>query len=193
MQDPWPVNTATIMDAQSGTDCATARSESEQWYALAVKPRHDKVVSKTLGHKGYQTLVPLYKKHDRSSARFKESELPLFPGYVFCRFNPMARLPILMTPGVIQVLGAGRMPIPVDEGEMAALQTALQLQLQVSPYPFLQSGQRVRITEGALAGVEGIVVKLKPCLRIVLSITLLQRSVILEVDGHCVSAEGMAA
>jgi len=87
MQVPGPLETLTTMEAGSGTVCPIAKSEAEQWYALVVKPRHDKVVSKTLEHKGYQTLVPLYKKRQRCAARFKESELPLFPGYVFCRFN----------------------------------------------------------------------------------------------------------
>jgi transcription antitermination factor NusG len=193
MQVPGPLETVTTMEARGGAGCAIAKSEAEQWYALVVKPRHDKVVSKTLEHKGYQTLVPLYKKRHRCATRFKESELPLFPGYVFCRFNAMTRLPILTTPGVIQVLGAGRVPIPVDEGEITALQTALSLQVQVSPYPFLQAGQRVRIRDGSLAGVEGIVMNFKPYLRIVLSVTLLRRSVMLEIDGNCVSAEGLAA
>ena len=170
-----------------------AKSEAEHWYALTVKPRHDKVVSRTLASKGYQTLLPLYKKRYRCAARLKESELPLFPGYVFCRFNPQTRLPILTTPGVLQVLGAGCTPIPVDEVEMASLRKAMSLHLGVSPYPFLQAGQRVRITEGALAGVEGIVVNLKPYLRIVLSITLLRRSVMLEIDSRCVTVEGLAA
>lgn len=170
-----------------------ATKEAERWYALAVKPRHDKAVSRTLEHKGYQTLVALYKKRHGRSARPKESELPLFPGYVFCRFNAMARLPILTTPGVNQVLGAGHVPIPVDEAEMAALQTALRLQLRLTPYPFFKTGQRVRITEGSLAGVEGVIVNHKPCLRIVLSITLLQRSILLEIDSYSVSAEGIAA
>ena len=165
----------------------------EQWYAVAVKPRHDKAVCRTLENKGYEAIAPLYMKRYRQASRWRESELPLFPGYVFCRFNAQARLPILMTPGVIQVLGAGRVPTPVDEAEMASLQTALELQLHLRPYPFLETGQHVRIKEGPLAGIEGVVVDLKPNLRIVLSITLLQRSILLETDSSSVSAEGKAA
>lgn len=180
-------------DPQSQTVSIETRAPAEQWYGIAVKPRHDKAVAKTLEHKGYQTLAPLYRKRHRYAQRFKETELPLFPGYVFCRFNAQTRLPILTTPGVLQILGAGRVPIPVDETEMASLQTALKLQLPVSPCAFLQAGQRVRITDGALAGVEGIIMNLKPCFRIVLSITLLRRSVMLEIDRDCVSTEGLAA
>jgi transcription antitermination factor NusG len=172
------------------------RSEAEgraphQWYALAVRPRHDQAVSRTLENKGFQTFVPLYKKRHRYATRFRETELPLFPGYVFCRFSPQTRLPILTTPGVIQILGAGRLPIPVDETEMESLQTALRLHLPFWPHSFLEAGQRVRISEGALTGVEGVVMTYKQCLRVVLSITLLQRSVLLELDRDYISTEGI--
>jgi transcription antitermination factor NusG len=173
------------------SESVTTPVSAQQLYALAVKPRHDTAVSGALEHKGYQTLLPLYKKHRRYSARTRESELPLFPGYIFCRFNSSTRLPILTTPGVIQILGAGRTSIPVEESEITSLQTALRLQLPVQPIPFLETGQRVRITEGALLGVEGIVMGFKQCLRLVLSISLLQRSVLLEIDRDCVSPEGL--
>jgi transcription antitermination factor NusG len=182
----------TAMLAGNGADCDVAEAGvQQQWYALAVKPRHDKAVSKTLENKGLQTLVPLYKKRHQYAARSRETELPLFPGYVFCRFSLRARLPVLITPGVIQILGAGRLPIPVDEAEMESLQTALRLRLPIQPHSFLEAGQRVHITEGALAGIEGVVMSDKPALRVVLSITLLRRSVLLEIARDCVSTEGI--
>jgi transcription antitermination factor NusG len=81
------------------------------------------------------------------------------------------------------------MPIPLCETEITSLQTAINAQLRIQPYPFLQVGQKVRINKGALAGVEGIVVSVKQCLRLVLSITLLERSVALEIDRDQASAE----
>src|SRR5258708_318440 len=164
--------------------------ESHQWFALAVKPRFDKAVARALEVKGYETLLPLYKKH-RNGARSKISELPLFPGYVCCRFDVQSRLPILTTPGVIQVLGAGNMPMPLSDVEVNSLQTALKTQHPVVPYPFVDAGQRVRINSGALAGVEGIVISFTQRLRLLLSITLLQRSVLLELDRDLVSVEGI--
>lgn len=160
-----------------------------QWFALTVKPRYDKAVARRLETQGFQTFLPLYKKQHKYGARLKESELPLFPGYVFCRFNALARLPILTTPGVTQILGIGGKSIPLSEDEIASLQTAVQAQLPLQPFPFLQVGQRVRIGKGVLAGVEGIVISSKQCLRLVLSITLLQRSVLLEIDRDQISAE----
>jgi len=140
-------------------------------------------VAKQLCHKSYEILLPLYECRRRWSDRIKELELPLFPGYVFCRFNPLDRLPILVTPGVIRVVGIGKVPMPVDDAEMAAIQTALQSGLPRQPWPFLQIGQRVRVECGPLCGLEGILVDFKGRHRLVLSVTLLQRSVAVEVDG----------
>jgi transcription antitermination factor NusG len=160
-----------------------------QWFALAVKPRSDKAVARTLEMKGFQTFLPLYKKRHKYAARFKEFELPLFPGYVFCRFQAVTRLPILTTPGVTQILGAGNKPIALSETEISSLQTAIRARVPIHPFPFLRLGHKVRIDKGALAGVEGIVMSHKPYLRLVLSITLLQRSVMLEIDRDQVIAE----
>ena len=167
------------------------RCNAPQWFALAVKPRYDKAVARTLNTRGFETLLPLYKKQHKYGARLKQSELPLFPGYVFCRFNAPARLPILTTPGVIKILGIGNKSIALSEDEIASLQVAIQAQVPLQPFPFLEVGQKVRIDKGALAGVEGIVISFKQYLRLVLSITLLQRSVLLEIDRDQVSAENV--
>ena len=160
-----------------------------RWYALAVKPRHDKSVARTLESKGYEALAPTYRKRHFYGPRTKQTELPLFPGYVFCRLDVSKRLPVLTTPGVIQFLGAGRLPLAVDETEIASLRQAVLAGAPLTPYPYLQAGHRVRIEEGSLAGVQGVVVSLKQGPRVVLSITLLQRSVLLEIDCGNVSLE----
>jgi transcription antitermination factor NusG len=163
---------------------------SAQWFALVVRPRFEKAVARRLELKGYETLLPIYKKYRKYGTRSKSSELPLFPGYVCCRFDVQARLPILMTPGVIHVLGAGNMPIPISEMEISCLQTAIRARLSLQPFAFVNAGQRVRISSGVLAGMEGIVLKSKPGLRLILSVTLLQRSVMLEIDHDQICAGG---
>jgi transcription antitermination factor NusG len=181
------------MNSYSPLVSADHNSNSEtdipQWFALAVKPRFDKVVARTLANKGYETLLPMYKKRHTYAARNKESELALFPGYVFCRFNVLTRLPILTTPGVTQILGMGNRPSPLSEAEMFSLQKVLDVRFPLRPFPFFQAGQRVRIEGGMLTGVVGIVIRIKDSLRLILSISLLQRSVLLEIDGYQVSLE----
>jgi transcription antitermination factor NusG len=145
-----------------------------------VKPRFDRAVARALERKGFETFLPVYTKH-HTAAHPADSELPLFPGYVCCRFDAQDRVSILTTPGVMQVLGAGNIPIALADAEVASLQTAIRARFPVQPFPFIEAGQRLRIEQGALAGVEGIVMSFKQTLRLVLSITLLQKSVLLEI------------
>jgi transcription antitermination factor NusG len=152
------------------------------WYALRIKSRHEKIVASALFGKGYEVFLPLYRDRRRWSDRMKELELPLFPGYLFCRFDVMKRLPILTTPGIVQLVGVGKTPLPVDDAEITAIQSIVISRLNAQPWPYLQVGQRVRIEQGPLTGLEGILIALKKTHRLVVSVTLLQRSVAVEVD-----------
>jgi transcription antitermination factor NusG len=153
------------------------------WFALSVKNRHEKVVRQLLTNKGFETFLPLYTRRHQYARRAREFDLPLFPGYLFCRFDPTACLPIVTTPGVLRLVGFGRTPTPLDSVEIASIQRAIEAKVSVVPHPYWRSGQKVRIGSGALAGVEGVVVGDRPTLRLVLSVTLLQRSVSLEIDA----------
>ena len=153
------------------------------WYALRVKSRYENTVATHLQGRGYESFLPVYKCQRRWSDRFKEIELPLFPGYVFCQFSPLNRLPILSIPGVVHVVGVGRTPIPIDESEIAAIQAAIKSGLPSQPWPFLQVVNRVRIEYGPLCGLEGILSGFRGHQRLVLSVTLLQRSIAVQVDA----------
>ena len=111
---------------------------------------------------------------------------------MFCRFNAQKRLPILVTPGVIAVVGRGKVPVPVDDSEIGALQAIVSAGVQAEPWPFLELGQKVRIESDALQGLEGVLIQFKGNHRLVLSVSLLQRSVALEIDRSCVTPIGAA-
>jgi transcription antitermination factor NusG len=155
---------------------------SNSWYALRIKSRHERIVASALFGKGYEVFLPLYRDRRRWSDRMKELEMPLFPGYLFCRFDVAKRLPILTTPGIVQVVGMGKTPLPVDDTEIAAIQSIVVSRLKAQPWPYLQVGQRVRIEQGPLTGLQGLLIALKKTHRLVVSVTLLQRSVAVEVD-----------
>lgn len=167
------------------------------WYVLRVRSRFEKTVATHLHARGYTSFLPLYKCRRRWSDRFKEMEFALFPGYVFCQFNPLNPLPIVSIPGVVCLVGVGRTPVPVDETEMAAIQAAVKSGLPNRPWPFLQVGQRVKIEYGPLCGVEGILLCFRGHQRLVLSVSLLQRSVAVHVDEAWIkpmsSSIGLAA
>jgi transcription antitermination factor NusG len=162
-------------------------TEMQRWFALQVRTRWEGSTALLLSGKGYQTLLPTYKSKKRCNGRLIEVNAPLFPGYVFCQFDAQQRLPILVTPGVIAVVGCGKVPLPVDDGEIAAIQTVVSSGFPAEPWPFLELGQRIRIDTDALQGLEGILINFKGNQRIVVSVSLLRRSVALEIDRCCVS------
>jgi transcription antitermination factor NusG len=158
------------------------RNQQWPWFAILVRTSKEKTASLLLENTGYECFVPTSKYIRRWSDRIKEVEVPLFPGYFFCRMNPHNRLPVLMTPGVIQIVGVGKTPIPVEEEEMAAIRRVGKSGLPTMPWPYLEVGHVVRIEEGPLNGLTGIVLKIKSGLKLVLSVSLLQRSVAVEID-----------
>jgi transcription antitermination factor NusG len=169
------------------TDGEPAEPTLLRWFALVVPPRREKVIGGMLRNKSYETLLPVHIRRHQYGPRARSFEIPLFPGYLFCRFDPAMRLPVLTTPGVLQVVGAGKTPIPVADDELLALRRVMETGAPMIPHEFWQSGRKGRIHSGPLAGIEGIVVNAKPPVRLVLSVSLLQRSVLVEVDADCVS------
>lgn len=166
---------------------ATQLTRDLEWFALQVRTRWEITTAALLRNKGYETFLPTYKMRRGSSRQFREVEAPLFPSYVFCSFDVQKRLPILITPGVIAVVSRGKIPVPVDPSELEAIQATVRSGIATQPCPYLEVGQRVRIEDEALQGVEGILVRFKGCHRVVLSVSLLRRSVALEIDRCRVS------
>ena len=157
------------------------------WFAVQVKTTHEKRVASSFDSAGYEWFLPLYACRRLWSDRMKHVDLPLFPGYIFCRFTPCARVPILKTPSVLRIAGTGSAASPVDEQEITALQRVMKSGAGVSPFPFLQAGQRVRIDHGSFCGLEGLISDLRQHDRLILSVGLLQRSVAVEIDSAWVS------
>jgi len=158
-----------------------------RWFALSVRPQHEKTTAKVLHNKGLECFLPLYRSRRTWSDRIKHLELPLFPGYVFSRFSCEGRVSILNTPGVISIVGFGRVPTPVSDEEIEAIRKVVASGLPIEPWPFLQIGQRVRIERGPLCGLEGILLEWKGAWRAVLSVWLLKRSVAVEIDRDLVT------
>ena len=153
------------------------------WYAIRTQSKFENLAPATLRGKGYEEFLPLYRSRRRWSDRVKELDLPLFPGYLFCRFDVHDRLlPILTTPGVISIVGAGKTPIAVPDEEIATVQAILRSGLPSRPWPCLTAGSKVLIERGPLAGIEGIALRVDKTFRLVVSVLLLQRSVAVEIE-----------
>jgi transcription antitermination factor NusG len=157
------------------------------WFGVHVRARYEKIAATILRGKGYEEYLPVYVSRRRWSDRQRNLELPLFPGYLFCRLNPENRLPVLVTPGVIQIVGAGKVPIPVDPAEILAIQKVVSSGAAVLPWPRLEPGDKVRVEEGPLRDTVGVLLKYKNSHRLIVGVTLLQRSVAVEIDRNCVA------
>jgi transcription antitermination factor NusG len=158
------------------------------WYSLRTRSNCEKVAAIVLESKGYQQFLPVYRSRRRWSDRVVETQTPLFPGYLFCRFDPKRSLPIMTTPGVICIVGFGREPAPISDREIEAIHTIIDSGVTAEPCPFVRVGQRVRVNSGPLAGLEGILVQKKSEWRLVVSIEMLQRSVAVEIECDSISA-----
>src|SRR5690242_5756374 len=159
------------------------------WFALQVRSQRENYVADQLGAKGYQLFLPLYTCRKRWSDRIKSLQLPLFPGYLFCRFDPYDRLPILKTPWLLRIVGFNHIPAPVDDEEIDSVRTLVASGAAAQPWPFAGVGERVRIESGPLRGVTGILSQIKGNHKLIVSVTLLQRSVAVEVDSALVTPE----
>ncbi len=166
---------------------------SADWFALTVKPQHERAAAQALESKGLEFFLPLYRARRRWSDRVKELDVPLFPGYVFSRFESGDRAWVLATPSVRSVVGFGRTPAPVAEEELNAVRSIVASGLPSGPWPFLKVGQTVCIEAGPLSGLEGILVQLKDVCRVVVSVHLLQRSVAVEIDRDVLRPSGRPA
>jgi transcription antitermination factor NusG len=166
------------------------QADRKAWFALSVRSRYEFFTAASLAGNGYEHFLPTYNCRRRWSDRIKELELPLFTGYVFCRFDPQERLPILKTPGMISIVGIAKRPVPVEESEIEAIRTLVSSGLSRQPWPYIRIGRRVRVCCGPLHGLEGILVNFKGRQRIVMSVTLLQRSVAVEIESAWVAPVG---
>ena len=131
-------------------------------------------------------LLPTYKVRKKRRGHNVVVECPLFSGYLFCRFDFEQQLPVLKTPGVVHVVGSGRLPLAVPDHEVDSIRRMIENGREVRPSGFIHAGDLVRITGGALAGLEGILLPYdrdNPSARVAVSINLLQRSVSAEVDA----------
>jgi transcription antitermination factor NusG len=165
----------------------TSETGKADWFAVQVRARWEQSTYQILAGKGYETLLPTYESERKWGGRVRVVEAPLFPSYLFCRFDVLKRLPILVTPGVMAIVSRGRVPIPIEASEIAAIQALVSSGAKAEPWPYLEVGDRVRIEDTALRGVEGILLGVKGRRRVVVSVSLLQRSVALEIDRALVS------
>ena len=165
------------------TDSPAEKQVEAKWLAVYTTPRHEKRVSQYLSVKDIEHYLPLYRTQRKWSDGSRVTlDLPLFPGYLFVCIDRNERVPVLQVPGVLNCVGGtGGQPASLPEAEIDALRAGLHKR-RAEPHSLLTVGRRARIRSGALAGMEGVVVRRKNSLRVVLTMDLIQQSVAVEVD-----------
>lgn len=153
------------------------------WYAIYTRHQHEKAIASILASKGFQILLPVYQVARRWRDRTKQLSLPLFPCYVFLQGELVRRVEVLMTPGVHSFVSIAGRPAVIPPEEINAVRRVVESGWQVEPHPFLKSGDWVRVIDGPLEGIEGVLVRKKNRTRLVLSVELLEKSAAVEVDA----------
>ena len=171
---------------------ADARQNAHEanWFALAVKPQHERAVAEQLAAYGLEAYVPLYRSRRNWSDRVKTIELPLFPCYVFSRFALENRLKVIRMGSVISIVGFGGIPTPISQEEIDFVRLLAGQGLLITPWAVLHMGERVRVREGPLCGVEGILVRERGSFRVVVNVEILNRAVALEIERSLLEPVG---
>jgi len=158
------------------------------WYAAYTLSHHEKRVAALLTGREIESFVPLYRAVHRWRNRCaKNLELPLFRNYVFVRIDARAQIQVLKVPGVLWLVGFGGALAVLPDSQMEVLRAGIG-ERRLEPHPYLVVGERVRITRGAMSGLEGVLIRKKNYFRVVLSLEVLRQSVAVEVDAVDVEA-----
>jgi transcription termination/antitermination protein NusG len=157
-----------------------------EWYAVQTRPRHEKVVKHSLETAGIETFLPLCPQYRSWSDRRKIVDFPLFPGYIFARaaWSMQARVRVFQTNGVIGFVGPRKEATPIPVQQIDAVRSLMQARAECRPHPYLTVGQRVQIRNGALQGLQGILVRVASDHSLVVSVDLIHRSVSIRLDGY---------
>jgi transcription antitermination factor NusG len=165
-----------------------SRNRKWPWFAIQVRIGRERTARLLLENVGYETFLPTCGHKHRWQEGVKERELPLLSGFLFCRMNPHDRLPVLRTEGVIQIVGTEKTAVPVEDEELAAIQQIIKSGLPAMPWPYLPLGNVAYLAKGPLQGLSGVLIKGKFGMKLIVSVTLLQRSVAVEIDRDWISA-----
>ena len=163
--------------------------ESRDWYAFRVRSRHEKLVSTSLRGKGFEEFLPLTQSRRKWADRCKTIEIPLFPGYIFCNAERSEIGGIRCTPGIVDVIRAGSSPVPASRSEIESLRDATEAELRLQSWPYIDPSTtgRVRITSGPLVGLDGMLIEVRGKERLILSVDLLRRSVLVDLPFSSVT------
>jgi transcription termination/antitermination protein NusG len=161
-------------------------ASTPEWYAVQTRPRHEKVVKHSLETNSIETFLPLSSQVSSWTDRRKIVEIPLFPGYIFARmtWSMQSRVRVFQTRGVVGFVGPRKEATPIPAQQIETVRNLIQARAECRQHPYLSVGQRVRIKDGALHGLQGILVRIASDCSLIVSVDLIHRSVAVRLDGY---------
>lgn len=169
-----------------------ATTSTRRWFALRVKSRCEKAVAAAVRSKGFEEFLPSYTSLRRWSDRFVLANEPLFPGYVFCRLSVEDRFALLTIPRVMYLAEVGNIPAVLADEEILAIRDALRAEAVIKPWPFVEGGQRARLTRGPLEGLEGLLIQGDRQQQMVLGLTALKQSIAVQIEREWIEPSDRA-
>ena len=180
------VQSPLSIPAREGLEIEAAAVSAPKWYALRTKPRTEEPVASLLSFRAITSYLPLTTERRRSPDGWKHVRKPLFPGYVFCHTSLDIEFRIVTVPGVLGFVSFSRHPAEIQAGELAAIRQMLSSGRRLKTLKPYYEGQRVRISSGALTGLEGRILRVKNEDRLVVTVEFLRRSVSVALEGDCI-------
>ncbi|MBV9442713.1 MAG: hypothetical protein JO217_08475 [Acidobacteriaceae bacterium] len=164
-------------------------ANSGRWFAVHVRRNAEVSVSAALASKGYEYFLPTRIGKPAGSDGGASAHEPLFPGYVFCRLDGERKPRVVTTPGVIRIVGYGRVPIAIDDQEIVSLQKIVRARVPVQAMAGLRAGDSLTVKDGPLSGVVGSFRTVNRRHQLIVSVTLLGRSVLVELEPEWVRVQ----
>jgi transcription antitermination factor NusG len=165
-------------------DTFTADSARTMWYAVCTAANREKRVADQFRERCVEHFLPTYESLRKWKDRRKMLDRPLFPGYLFVHIALCERIRVVQVPGVAYLVGFNGRPAAVDEKDIESIRLAIALRVRLAPHPYLTAGCRVRICRGPFEGAEGVMVRQSKSFRVVLSLSMIQSSVAVEVHAE---------
>jgi transcription antitermination factor NusG len=170
-------------EADSEMNAELSLAKERKWYAVFTVPRSEKSAVRHLDLRHIESFLPTYETVQLwKNRQRKKITHPLFPSYLFVHIHRRERAGVLQSPGVLQIVGTSREPLPLPDSEIEFLRTNCQGK-KLEPFRELLVGERVRIKSGALQGVHGVLVRRNNSLRFVLTLELINQHAAIEVEA----------
>lgn len=165
-----------------GDIIASARDGKREWYAVYTMSRHEKRVAAHCERIAIEHFLPLYTwRRSWKNRTTVDLQMPLFPNYIFVQLSPDDHGPLMRLPGVLSTVGNAAGPVAIQDSEMEVLRRIMDCKA-IEPHAYLTAGDKVRVKEGPLEGIVGVVLRKANGLRFIVTLDLIGKSVALDIE-----------